>query len=169
MRKTIAVFLVFSLLCLSGSLYAEKKGAEIVIHKKDGQQAKGELIAVKEDSLLLMENVTGADVSVRVDDIKKVTIVKKSNALIGAGMGLLILGGGGAVIGLAQGGDWLFSAEDMALIYGAIFGLIGLLAGGIGGAMDGIDKTIQFEGISDPTIRVILIELRKKARITDFQ
>jgi len=64
MRKTIAMFFVFSLLCLSGSLYAEKKGAEIVVQKIDGQQARGELIAVKEDSLLLMEKESGVDMSV---------------------------------------------------------------------------------------------------------
>ena len=80
MRKTVAVLLVFSLLLISGRLYAEKKGAEIVIHKMDDQQVKGELIAVKQNSLLLKESGSGVDVSVRVGDIRKVTIVKKSKA-----------------------------------------------------------------------------------------
>jgi hypothetical protein len=37
----------------------EKRGATLIIQKKDGQQVKGELIAVKENSLLLKEAESG--------------------------------------------------------------------------------------------------------------
>ena len=107
MRKTIAVFLVFSLLWLSGGLFAEKKGAEIVIQKKDGQRIKGELIAVKKDSLLLMEERYGEDITVGIEDIEMIKIVKKSKAGMGALFGLLAGGaiGGVSITGIASEGD----------------------------------------------------------------
>ena len=167
MKKIIAVFLVFSLLWLSGSLYAEKKGAEVVIQKKDGQQVKGELITVKKNSLLLKES--RADVAVDVNDITIIKIAKKSKAIYG------LLGGAilGAVIGYSikegvppLGGKLSEEARSNdALIGGAFMGLCGA---GIG-ALYGKDKKIQIEGKSDSEIRGILQELRKKARIPDFQ
>ena len=52
-KKLISVFLVFSLVALSGSLMGkERKGAKLTIQKKDGQKVMGELITVKPDSLL---------------------------------------------------------------------------------------------------------------------
>ena len=171
MRKTIAIFFVFSVFLFSGSLYAEKKGSEIVIHKMDGQQANGELIAVKEDSLLLMEKATGSDVSARIGDIRKVKIVKKSKALLGAGLGSVVVGGAGAIIGAAQGSESVFdfTTGEKAMIFGGIFGLTGLILGGVVGAAAGADKTNHFDGSSDLVIKAYLNELRKKARITDFQ
>lgn len=69
MRRCTALFLVFSVLALSGSLFAkEKRGVGLVVQKKDGSQVSGELITVKEDSHLLL-NSKGADVSVNVGDI----------------------------------------------------------------------------------------------------
>jgi hypothetical protein len=47
MKKFISLFLVFSILLLSGNIFPkERKGAELIIQKLDGQQAKGELIAM---------------------------------------------------------------------------------------------------------------------------
>jgi len=48
MKKFLALFLIFSLIILSVNLYAkERRGAKLLITKKDGQQIRGELIAVK--------------------------------------------------------------------------------------------------------------------------
>jgi hypothetical protein len=45
MRKFTALILVFSVLLLSGNLFAkERKGADLYIQKKDGQYERGELI-----------------------------------------------------------------------------------------------------------------------------
>ena len=38
MRNFMSLLLVLSILGLSGSLFAEKKGADLIIQKKDGQQ-----------------------------------------------------------------------------------------------------------------------------------
>ena len=54
--KIMSLFLIFSLVILSGNITAqEKKGAKLVVTKNDGQQVTGELITVKKDSLLLLD------------------------------------------------------------------------------------------------------------------
>lgn len=183
MRKIIALFLVFSFLSLSVNLMArERRGADIMIQKKDGQHVKGELIAVKQNSLLLKEHDSGADVTLAVREIKTITIVKKSKTLKQGGMGLLIGGAAGVAtctfllyMGSFMGIAW----EDIegteifinyALPYGLLGGCtIGALIGVITGASAGKDKTIQIEGKSEAEIRKILEDLRKKARVPNFQ
>ncbi len=54
MRKFIPLFVVFSFILLLLNLMAkERRGADLVVQKKEGRQVKGELITVKENSLLL--------------------------------------------------------------------------------------------------------------------
>jgi len=170
MRKAIAVLLVFSLFWLSGNLYAKKKGADLVIEKKNRWYEKGELIAVKQDSLLLL-NSSGADVSVDIENIKTVTIAKNSKTALGAGIGFLI----GAAIGISalanensrpkQG--WV--NLEFPSYYGAVLGLPTALVGAIIGAAAGSDETILMEGKSDSEIKQILENLRKKARVSNYQ
>ena len=158
MKKFIALFLVFSILAISSNLYAkERRGADLVITKKDSQQVKGELIAVKENSLLLLDSESGADVSIDIADIRIIRIVKK-----GALYGLLV----GVGSGLAAGISSEINEEDpfltAFLVYGILIGLpVALIAGK--------DKTIQIEGNSDSEIKEALEYLRKKARVTNFQ
>ena len=167
-KKFIALFLTFSLMMLSANLYAkERRGAKLIVTKKDGQQVRGELITVKPNSLLLL-NTEGKDVSVDIADIKVIRIRKKS----GAGIGFLLGGGVGAFFGLAAYrkptggiggidlGPWL-----TALGCGIVGGLIGLVIG----IYAGTDKTIQIEGMTDSEIQEALDKLRKKARIRDYK
>ncbi len=159
---------------LSANLYAkERRGAKLIVTKKDGQQIRGELITVKPNSLLLLDT-EGKDVSVDIVDIKVIRIVKKSNVGKGALYGLLIGGAAGALLGFASGddeSDFLlnFTAEEKALIAGASLGITGLILGVTIGATSGKDKTIQIEGMSDLEIREALDKLRKKARIRDYK
>jgi hypothetical protein len=51
-----------------------------VVTKTDGQQIKGKLIAVKPSSLLLLDSLTDADVSARIEEIRVVKIARKSRA-----------------------------------------------------------------------------------------
>ncbi len=77
-KKSVSLFLVFSLMMLSVNLYAkERQGATLIVTKKDGQLIKGELITVKPSSLLLLDT-EGKDVSVGIADIKVIRVVKKS-------------------------------------------------------------------------------------------
>jgi hypothetical protein len=191
-KKFIALFLVFSLLiinCATLSRLEEKRekrkkhGANLIIQKINGQQVRGELITVKPSSLLLL-NTEGKDVSVDIEEIKVITVVKKSQALLGVGTGLFVGAGSGAAIGASL---WVLGLPVMAifgeagieswkddfpgLLWGGVLigAGIGLLLGVSSGAASGIDKTIQIEGMSDSEIQETLEKLRKKARIRDYK
>jgi hypothetical protein len=81
-HKVLVLVVTFSLLICSENMMAkERRGAELMITKTDGQQIAGELIAVKPSSLLLLNPKTGADVSIEIGDIAVIKIMKKSKAL----------------------------------------------------------------------------------------
>ncbi len=176
-KKLISLFLVFSLMMLPTSLYAKKRGAKLIITKKDGQQIEGKLITVKPNSLLLLNN-EGKDVSIDIVDIKVINIVRKSIESFGIGyaIGALIGVVTGAYVGYAKGDDpgyphrfLSLSAETNALLYGILIGGSGGLLGGIIGLFVIKDKTIQIEGMTDSEIQEALKKLRKKARIRNYK
>jgi hypothetical protein len=169
MKKAMALFLVFSLLALSGNLYAEKKGAELVITKKDGLPVGGELIAVKKNSLVLLDSYSDTDVSVDVENIRFIKILKKSKVLLGIGLGLLLGGGLGSLYGTSTD-TYDSDLRPLAfIVYGGGGAALGALVGGFLCASAGKDETIQIEGKSDPEIKEILEKLNKKARIKNYQ
>ena len=168
-EKFISLFLVFSLLVISVNLYAkERRGAELIITKKNGYQTEGELITVKPNSLLLL-NTEGKDVSVDIEEIKVIRVVKKSKALSGSLVGFLIPA---IITGLL----FLLATEieesegvGFLLPLGLVGSCAGALIGGISGAIEGIDKIIQFEGMTDSKIQETLDYLRKRARVRDYR
>ena len=95
-----ALVIIISLMALSGDLFARKEGADLTIQRTDGQQIRGELIAVKESSLLVMESVTLNDLTIDIRDIKVMTIHRKSKFWRGAGLGFL-MGSMGAMLATA--------------------------------------------------------------------
>jgi hypothetical protein len=150
MKKTISLFLVLSLILLSMPLTAkEKKGADLLVRKSDGTEVKGELIVVKKNSLLLMEKNSGVDVDISFEDVRSVTIIKKSQALKQAGFGFL------AGTGLVLVEGWGFWASILYGVGSACFA-------GFCGALMGADETFQKKEIN-------LQDLRKKARVQNFQ
>lgn len=174
MKKSIALFLVFSMIGLYGNLYAkERRGAELVIQKKDAHQVKGELIAVKQNSLLIKQPESGADVSVGIPDIRIITIVKESKVLGGIVGGLLLGGVIGGVAGYAPSDKEAAFGPSEAAYYAVLGIAIGAVAGALIGWMfsaeAGEDKTIEFEGKSEDEIKKVLNNLRKNARVSDFQ
>jgi hypothetical protein len=169
-QKFISLFLIISLQILPLALTAnERRGADLVISKTDGNQVRGELITVKENSLLLKERDSGADVIAVIGDIKTIKIVKKSKTGKGALYGFGIGATGGGLAGFLMEPEEPETRGGNAL-FGIIFlGAVGALTGLIVGGFLGMDKTIQIEGKSEAEIKKILEELRKKARVTDFQ
>ena len=168
-KKFISLFLISSLVMLSANLYAkERRGAKLIITNKDWQQIKGELIAVKPNSLLLL-NTKGRDVSVKIEEIKEIVLMKRVNALGGAIAGFLV---GGLVGGkISVSGESLFSEryDETALIGILIGGALGLLSGIlIVKNLAGKEK-IQIEGMTDSEIQEAMDKLRKKARIRDYK
>lgn len=168
MNKTIIYLLVLSILTLSADLYGEKRGAELIIQKKDEAQVRGELIAVKENSLLLLEREPGADLSIEIERISVITIVKKSKFWMGAGIGFLIGGGAGAIVGAANADADKFDlpTEHAVLLVGGMGGIIGAVIGGFIGKATGKDEKLQIEEKSDPEIKEVLEKLKSKARMS---
>ena len=168
-KKILILVLVCILIFPLGLNAKEKKGADLIIQKKDGIQVRGELIAVKQNSLLLQERESGADVTVDIADVGVITIKGKSKGWEGMGLGLLI--GGGIGVGVAAAvvpSGYSTSGIAVAGIV-ALGAVLGLLIGGYMGTTLGKDKAIQIEGNSDSEIQEILEKLRKKARITEYQ
>jgi hypothetical protein len=175
-KKFVSLFLVFSLMMLSVNLYAkERRGAKLLITKKDGGKIEGELIAVKEDSLLILTKWLERDESIDIADVEVITIVKKSEAGKGPLYGLLIGGGlGGAAAASAiirsEGDTAPWEGILATALYVAIGGAVGYLIGGIIGISTGTGKkTIQIEGMTSSEIQKTLDKLRKKARVRDYK
>ena len=169
-KKIISLFLIFSLVMLSANLYAkERRGAKLIITKLDGQLIEGELITVKPNSLLLLDT-EGKGVSVDIGDIKVIRIVKKSKAGTGALIGLVVGGGGGALLALVNNaGHEPYTIKTRTWIAGILGGLGGLLIGAMLGVGEGTDETIQIEGMTDSEIQETMDKLRKKARIRGYK
>ena len=169
-KKLLVLVLVCILIFPLGLTAKEKKGADLIIQKTDGTQARGELITVKENSLLLLDRESGADVSVDVKDIKVITIVKKPKALQGAGLGFLISAASLSALAWATDEEFFTDPEGGGpLVLALWFGIPGLLVGAVVGSIIGTDKRIQIEGKTDSEILENLEYLRKKARIPDYQ
>jgi uncharacterized membrane protein YeaQ/YmgE (transglycosylase-associated protein family) len=149
----------------------ERKGADLIIQRVNGTSVKGELIAVKEDSILLLDRYLGVDRTVDVQDIRVIKIMGESSTLKGGLLGLYVGIIGGFLIGYPQGSESGFIiSKPMAGAIGAVIG--GVLCASIGvgiGIATSADKTIQIEGKSDPEIQKIMEELRRKARIKNVQ
>jgi len=173
MKKLIALFLVITFIVMNCAPYkrgkginlepGQKPGVKLVIQKTDGYQVGGELIAVKEESLLLLGSESGVDVSIDIADIRTIRIVR------GFGSGFRLYAGlaAGHVLlsaaeGSLEGGTSIENVSIKVLVWSLLCGLIG---GGISSA----DKIIQFEGKSDSEIQEILEKLRKRARVQNFQ
>ncbi|MBN1223330.1 MAG: hypothetical protein JXB23_08770 [Candidatus Aminicenantes bacterium] len=175
MKKITASVFVFTLFLLSGILFAEKKGAEVIVEKNDGREVKGELIAVKMDSLLLMDSVTGADATIGVADIRNIKVTKGPKTLIDAGLGFLAGAGVGSLIGMYVSSKYFFGGNTDegqlrgAAIGGAAGGLFGGMIGGTIGAHADRFETFPIAGRSEAAIRATLADLRKRARISDYQ
>jgi hypothetical protein len=139
----------------------QKHGAKLVITKKNGYQTEGELITVKPNSLLLLDT-EGKDESVDIADIKVIRIVKKSKAwkyglVGGVGIGLIF-----EIAGMAEEHGFFATLIESFIMFG-------LPVAGIVAIIEGKDKTIHFEGMSDLEIKEAMEKLRKKARIRDYK
>ncbi|NIM59039.1 MAG: hypothetical protein GTO16_08885 [Candidatus Aminicenantes bacterium] len=181
-KKFISLFLIFSLMAISCTTITtqrqkrfesskERRGAKLIVIKKDGQRIKGELITVKPSSLLLLDT-EGKDVSFDIADIKVIRIVKKSKAFLGAAIGF----GAGALLGpllapvIFHAWHEEYDGPGVLLIEIPVGSAIGALLGGSIGATAGKDKKIQIEGMTDfHEFRETLDYLRKKARIRNYK
>lgn len=91
MKKYTALFMAIAFLGLNCTSLQRWKGmdfepgrlpgAKVVIQKKDGQKERGELISVKDSSLLLFSE-SGVDSAIGVESIQTIILVKKSKVFV---------------------------------------------------------------------------------------
>jgi hypothetical protein len=164
--KAAAVVLFALSFAIPSAAGEKRKGAEVLIHKKDGQRIKAELLAVKEGRLILMDASDFSDVTCAVEDIRSLCLVKRTKILKGLGLGSLSGGIAGSGLGFLSPydkGDY-FTPAGKALMAGVVLAAIGGIIGGISGALKGIDDSVDLEGRSSQDIESILRKLDKQAR-----
>jgi hypothetical protein len=135
LRGPFSIILVLALLA-PGLAAGERRGAQVVVIKKDGKIVQGELLAVKGTDLLIMDLLTSAAVTENLTNISSVDKVeKKSNWLPGMIIGVLAGGAVGALVEQSKNYQNLNAADKypkgQVTIAGAVgFGLLGAYIGG---------------------------------------
>jgi hypothetical protein len=166
MKKIMTLIIGVSLLFPSGALVAkERQGAQLVITKTDGTVINGELIAVKQNGILILETSPRIGEDIDISDIKYIKTKKNSKAPIGT----IVL----SLVGAAAGGSIGYYVGWQTTKGAVIGGGIGLLFGGLfGWGIDSIVKkseTLDIEGRSPEDIRMILDRLRSQARSSEIR
>jgi hypothetical protein len=162
--KLIASVLVVSFLVLPADLSAkERRGADLIVTRLDGSQAAGELIAVKRDSLLLLNNV-GRDESIDLAAIKSVRIVRRSRAGLFAGIGGAAGAAVGAAVGIYKGGGDDESGPA-SIRGGVVYGALGALAGLLAGSMVNSDTHFTVAGKTPEAVAGFWDELQAYSRM----
>ena len=162
LRRLTAVTLVLTVFCLPISLQAKGyRGSALIVTLKTGSQIRGELIAVKPDSLLLL-GLDFKDTSVAVADIAAIRIVRRSKAWQGLLYGSVPGAVGGAIYGAtaADGDMGALAAVFCGVVFGAASGLVGLAAG----MASGMDTELVLAGLSDAETDKVLDKLNRQAR-----
>lgn len=170
-KRAIGIIIfILTIISLHGNSFAKdrKHGSDVIVQKKDGKTIKAELLAVKNDEIILMDSFNMSGITLKSDEIQKITITKKSSIFKGMGFGLLIGGGSGALLGLASGDDdpgWFsMTAGEKAAMGGLGFGILGALTGGVVGAIKGIDDAVVLEGGTPEETKLILKKLNSRSR-----
>jgi hypothetical protein len=149
-------------------LSSSKEGAALNVKKIDGTIVEGELIVVKQNSMLLKESSSGKDISIGLEDLDALITENYSGLKWGVGSGVTLGLVGGIVLGYRNGGPHQNSFDSMR--DGALLGMLvgGLLGGMIGYSISGA-RTFQIKGKSQEEIRAVIDKLRSRARVSDYQ
>lgn len=171
-RAAVAVGL--SLALLAPALEAAKRqGARVIVTKTDSSIVQGELLAVGDGHLILMDESTLTGITANLADIRDVIVIKKRGRFWrGAGIGLAAGAAVGAIGGATSNekphtkDNWLlphFSRGQLALAGGITFGVLGGVIGGVIAAMTGghTDK-INVQSAESPATTIA--KLRKLAK-----
>lgn len=162
-----ALAAVFALtLAASPALAQRRRGAIVVVVAKDGGRAGGELITVKKDSLLILDE-SGRDRAFDLNGVESVVVARSPKVGTGALFGMVIgLGAGsGLSSALYHNADPCESIGPRAcvVLLGSVVGLVG---GALAGSAAGKDLIIKFPNENSAPARAsALARLRKYARI----
>ncbi len=165
-RKIVAVVLVFLCLGLPSVLSAKgRRGAKVIVTFLDGRQVEGELIAVRNASLVLLSPAgpgkDGAVGSIDIRDIQIVRVVKRSRAAIGLIIGATAGAIGGSIVRHEH------SSNDDSLgkvAWAAVLEVSSALAGVVLGAAAGTDDKMAIAGQPEPAVERALAKLARVSR-----
>ena len=157
----IVLLVIFSMILPNYSLAKrQKRGAQIIVTKNDGSMVEGELLIVKDYSLLLMTSSGVRGEEVDVGEIQNIKIKKKSNFITGA-----VIGYCAATLfafrSLNNNSDFDGNAD---IFYAPVYGLPGLLVGGLLGSAFKSDESIVIRNRSELEVTRLIQYLKKKAR-----
>lgn len=169
--RAVLFFSIFFFCLLNVLESGNKRGAEIVVQRNDGDQVHGELIAVKKASLLLLESESGRDVSVNLNEIEIIHILKGPKTGLGAISGFLVGGAVGvAATGKSKDCGQCPDSSGRSILGGALLGGVGALIGAlIGSASRGSNEIIVLKGLPQEQLEARIEEIRSKARIKDIK
>ncbi len=161
--KLVATILAILTLALPGSLSAANwRGIDIIVTTQDGRQFRGELIAVKPDSLVLLD-ADRKDLSILVAEIKNIKVRRRSKAFQGMLYGFLAGAVGGAIWGgIAADDEW--GVAGGAFLGGLFVAPPASLLGLVAGMGAGLDDEIDLAGLPEPELDRILAKLSRQAR-----
>jgi len=114
MKKSTVLFLMFSLILLSGNMISrERQGARIIVHKKDGQILKGELVAVQQTHMLMLNSKTKYDERIDISDVKAMNVIGKPRIGLRILIGSMLGAGIGSALGFAEGDDPSYTEDSI--------------------------------------------------------
>jgi hypothetical protein len=153
------IFMLFMALESQPISARERRGSMVVVTMTDGSKVKGELLAVKSNTLLVYDRDAGQGKSFNLQQVVKVKILNKSKLVIGLAIGL------GFGLGLT-----MFDTEgrihhNISMTPVPISGLIGAVLG----ALAGLPTTFSQTGELSLSVQQNLDELKSYARERDFK
>jgi hypothetical protein len=160
---TVAVIVLF-VFFIQTPLQAvqERRGSTVVVTLADGSRVEGELLAVKEEVLLVYDKKAAQGKSIDLRQVTQVKLLKKSKILAGVGIGLALGILGGFVINKTSGGD-----QEMAGLFYVYYLPQTALAGGIIGAVLSKPAYFDFAGVQLSNMWQDLRSLKQYARESD--
>jgi hypothetical protein len=165
--------LLIAVLLFPGIAPAAKKksGHILTLTLKTGGVAKGELLAVKDDRLIIFDANSLSGEEIRIGDVAQIRVQKKAKFFKLLGLGILIGGASGALVGFLDGDDdphvWFgFTAVQKAGLGALLGGGLGTFFGGIAGAVSGNDDRLDCGSLSPEALARLLGKLKKYARDT---
>ena len=148
----------------------ERRGSTVRVGLKTGASAQGELISVRQDSLLFRDR-SGQEFTYNIGEILSLRVTgRKKKFPIG-----FVVFAASAVIGYAAGANPRTGPhdDDLRILSGVgtglLFGAVGAIAGGVmeREASRGATSYILLEGMTEEQIQATLVRLRPMARNPD--
>jgi hypothetical protein len=167
-KKFIATTLTFVLVMALAGLplpAKERRGSTVEATMTDGSQVKGELLAVKTETLLIYDRDVLQGKSIDLQQVAQVKVLKKSKFFDGLGIGI--------VIGLVISVNNIKRIDRESLM--PIFEIVGSFwpvpiagfSGGLIGAVCGINQKFSLVEVSSKSVQQNLVRLKRYAREKD--